>query len=112
MIRGGPVNIPSGAHGEASGLMRAERAFFEADTAAFGGLKGVNVFDITRMTPGEISGLLRGPGTTIGAFLAGQPCRQMERAFTIEHWRAVGITLPSTEKMASLGRATGVRRVW
>jgi RHS repeat-associated protein len=40
MLRGGPVNILSGAHGEASGLMRAERAFFEADRAAFGGLEG------------------------------------------------------------------------
>ena len=74
MLRGGPVNVLSGAHGEASGLIRAERAFFEADRAAYGGLEGVNVFDITRMTPGEISGLLRGPGTTIGAFCESGAC--------------------------------------
>jgi hypothetical protein len=74
MLRGGPVNILSGAHGEASGLIRAERAFFEADRAAFGGLEGVNVFDITRMAPGEVSGLLRGPGTTIGAFCDSGAC--------------------------------------
>jgi hypothetical protein len=74
MLRGGPVNILSGAHGEISGVMRAERAFFEADRAAFGNLPGVNVFDVTRMAPGEISGLLRGPGTTIGAFCDSGAC--------------------------------------
>jgi RHS repeat-associated protein len=74
MLRGGPVNILSGVHGEASGLMRAERAFFEADWAAFGNLDGVNVLDVTRMAPGEISGLLKGPGTTIGAFCDSAAC--------------------------------------
>ncbi len=74
MLRGGPVNILSGAHGEISGVMRAERAFFNADRAAFGHLPGVNVLDVTRMAPGEISGLLRGPGTTIGAFCDSGAC--------------------------------------
>jgi hypothetical protein len=74
MLRGGPVNILSGAHGEASGLITAERGFFEADRSAFGGLEGVNVFDITRMAPGEIIGLLSGHGTMIGAFCDSGAC--------------------------------------
>jgi RHS repeat-associated protein len=74
LMRGGPVNILSGAHGEISGLMRAERAFLEGDKAAYGHLEGVNIFDVMRMSPGEISGVLQGPGTTIGAFCESGAC--------------------------------------
>lgn len=74
LMRGGPVNILSGVHGEVSGVMKAERAFFEADKKMFGHLEGVNVLDINRMTSGEIGALLRGPGTTIGAFCESGVC--------------------------------------
>jgi hypothetical protein len=74
LMRDGPVNILSGVHGEVSGVMKAERAFFEADKSMFGHLERVKLFDVTRMTPGEIGGLLRGPGTTIGAFCESGAC--------------------------------------
>lgn len=74
LLRGGPVHILSGAHGEVTGVMRAERAFFDAHIEMFGHLDGVNVFDVSRMSSGEISRLLQGPGTTIGAFCDSGAC--------------------------------------
>jgi hypothetical protein len=74
LMKGGPVNILSGAHGSASGVITAERAFLNADVAAFGRMPGVNVLDVTRMTPGQINSVLSGEGTTIGAFCNSGAC--------------------------------------
>ena len=74
LMRDGTVNILSGAHGDVSGAMSAERSFFNADRAMFGHLEGVHIFDITRMTPSQIGDMLRGPGTTIGAFCDSGAC--------------------------------------
>jgi hypothetical protein len=74
LMKGGPMNILTGVHGDLAGVMRAERAFFEVDMKAFGHLEGVKVLDISTMTPSEISGVIRGPGTTIGAFCNSGVC--------------------------------------
>jgi hypothetical protein len=74
VLRGRSINILSGAHGSPSGLITAERLFLQDDVAVFGRFPGVNVFDVTALTPGEISGLLRGEGTTIGAFCNSAVC--------------------------------------
>jgi hypothetical protein len=45
LMKGGPVNILSGAHGSASVVITTERAFLNADVAAFGRMPGVNVLE-------------------------------------------------------------------
>ena len=70
----GDVNILSGVHGLENGSMIAEPSFYEADVARFGNISGVTVHDITTMTPGQIGGVLNGPGTTIGAFCNSGAC--------------------------------------
>lgn len=70
----GNVSIISGVHGEASGATTAAYDLYEADLARFGNIPGVTVFNFPEMSPGQISGLLRGPGTTIGGFCNSGAC--------------------------------------
>jgi RHS repeat-associated protein len=64
----GEVNIISGVHGALDGSTTIDQSLFDADVVRFGNLPGVNVYNFPEMSPGEISGLLNGPGTTIGGF--------------------------------------------
>ncbi len=70
----GEVNIISGVHGAVSGSTTADLSLYEADVARFGNLPGVNIYNFREMAPGEISGLLNGPGTTIGGFCNSGAC--------------------------------------
>jgi RHS repeat-associated protein len=74
VMRNRTVNILTGAHGSPEGVITAERFFFDSDMAKFSGMDGVNVFDVTSLTPAEISAFLRGEGTTIGAFCNSAVC--------------------------------------
>jgi hypothetical protein len=70
----GEVNILTGVHGLADGTTIADLSLYEADVATFGKIPGVNVYNLSSMTPGQIGSLLRGPGTTIGAFCNSGAC--------------------------------------
>ncbi|WP_244425208.1 RHS repeat domain-containing protein [Bradyrhizobium sp. STM 3843] len=74
MRRGGEVNILSGVHGMSDGTIFPDKSLLAEDTARFGHLEGVNVLDYNRLTDTERSLLLRGPGTTIGAFCDSAAC--------------------------------------
>lgn len=54
--------------------MIPDAGFYGEDVGAFGHLPGVNIYNVPSMTPGEISGVLNGPGTTIGAFCNSGAC--------------------------------------
>jgi hypothetical protein len=70
----GDVHILTGVHGLEDGSTIAERSFYDADMARFGDVPGVQVHDITTMTPGEINNVLNGPGTAIGGFCNSAAC--------------------------------------
>ena len=70
----GEVNIISGVHGALNGSTTADLSLYEADAARFGNLPDVNVYNFPEMTPGQINGLLNGPGTTIGGFCNSGAC--------------------------------------
>jgi hypothetical protein len=70
----GPVNILSGAHGTPEGEIKPAPQFFNQDVATFGNVPGVTVFDVTQMTSSQISDILNGGGTTIGAFCNSGAC--------------------------------------
>lgn len=68
VLRGEDVHILTGVHGAADGALTAEAWFFAQDLATFGRYPGVNVWNVAEMSPTAIRVLVRGPGTTIGAF--------------------------------------------
>ena len=68
VLRGEDVHILTGVHGAANGALTAEAWFFAQDLATFGRYPGVNVWNVAAMSPTAIRTLVRGPGTTIGAF--------------------------------------------
>ena len=68
------INILSGVHGYADGTMKAASEFLTADQAAFGSLPGVTVHDMTTVGPAQLSNMVNGPGTTIGAFCNSAAC--------------------------------------
>lgn len=70
----GEVNILSGVHGAADGSTVADYSLYEEDVARFGNLPNVNVFNLPSMTTAEISNVLNGAGTTIGAFCNSGAC--------------------------------------
>lgn len=70
----GPINILTGVDGFADGTMAANPSFYEEDLGMFGNLPNVNVYNLPEMTPDEISSILSGPGTTIGAFCNSGVC--------------------------------------
>ena len=74
MMRGGPVNILSGVHGSESGAMRPDPAILAEDVAMYGNLEGVTVHDTAALAESEVSGMVNGPGTTIGAFCNSGVC--------------------------------------
>jgi len=74
LIRGGPVNILSGVHGTEAGIMSADAAILREDIAMFGQIEGVAIHDALSLSHSEISGMLNGPGTTIGAFCNSGAC--------------------------------------
>jgi RHS repeat-associated protein len=74
MYQGGPINILTGAHGSPAGGLTPDITLFNADVQKFGGLPGVAVQDVTKMTPGQIKQTITGPGTTIGAFCNSAAC--------------------------------------
>ena len=70
----GNVNIISGVHGEITGATTADSSLFQADVARFGNIPGVTVHNFPEMTPGQITNLLNGPGTTIAGFCNSGTC--------------------------------------
>ncbi|MGY3355158.1 RHS repeat-associated protein [Bradyrhizobium sp. GM0.4] len=70
----GNVNIISGVHGEITGATVADFRLFDADVARFGNIPGVTIHNLPAMTPGQVTNLLNGPGTTIGAFCNSGAC--------------------------------------
>lgn len=64
----------SGVHGNVAGVMTADAAILVEDVAAFGGIEGVTVHNLAELSPSAISGMLNGPGTTIGAFCNSGAC--------------------------------------
>jgi hypothetical protein len=70
----GNVNIISGVHGTPSGGTIVDLGLFRADVARFGNIPGVRVHNFTEMTPKQLTDLLTGPGTTIGAFCDSAAC--------------------------------------
>jgi hypothetical protein len=70
----GDVNIITGVHGLADGTTVADASLYDADVARFGDLAGVVVHNLPDMAPGQISDLLNGEGTTIGAFCNSAAC--------------------------------------
>jgi hypothetical protein len=64
---------PSGS-GEGIRGLTPDITLFNADVQKFGGLPGVTVQDVTKMTPGQIKQTITGPGTTIGAFCNSAAC--------------------------------------
>lgn len=68
-IAGGEeVYILTGVHGAVDGSMVRAPQFFAEDLAAWGGTAGVKVLNLLKLSPAQRTGLLRGPGTTVGAF--------------------------------------------
>ncbi len=70
----GQVNILTGVHGELNGTTVINREFYEADLEKFGVMPGVNVYNLPDMTAQQLSEVLNGPGTTIGAFCNSGVC--------------------------------------
>jgi uncharacterized protein RhaS with RHS repeats len=70
----GNVNIISGVHGTPAGATLPALDLFKADVARFGRIPGVQVYNFPAMTPGQITNLLRAPGTTIGGFCDSGAC--------------------------------------
>lgn len=68
LVKGNDVNIITGLHGAPTGAVEAAPEFFAADSAAYGSLPGVTVYDFYAMTDAEMSALLEGTGTTILAW--------------------------------------------
>lgn len=71
---GGDVNVLSGVHGLPNGSTLVEPSFYESDLERFGNLPGVTVHNLPDLAPEQIAELLRGPGTTIGAFCDSGAC--------------------------------------
>jgi hypothetical protein len=74
VMKGGPVNILSGAHGAVTGEITPQLRFLLEDMAKFGREPGVNVYNVLKLSPSEINRLMNGPGTTIGAFCNSGKC--------------------------------------
>ena len=55
-------------------MMTADAAILAEDVAAFGGIEGVTVHNLAELSASAISGMLKGPGTTIGAFCNSGAC--------------------------------------
>ncbi len=70
----GNVNVISGVHGLPNGSTIVDASMYADDVARFGNLPGVTVHNLPTMTPAQVSGLLNGPGTTIGAFCDSGAC--------------------------------------
>ena len=68
------MNILSGVHGTAAGVMTADAGILAEDVAAYRGIEGVTVHNLVELLPTSISELLNGPGTTIGAFCNSGAC--------------------------------------
>ena len=57
-----------------NGTTVINREFYEADLEKFGVMPGVNVYNLPDMTVQQLSEVLNGPGTTIGAFCNSGVC--------------------------------------
>jgi hypothetical protein len=73
LMKGDDVNIISGAHGLPD-AMSVDPSLYLEDVRAFGNIEGVNVYNLPDLSPEEITGLLNGPGTTIGGFCNSGAC--------------------------------------
>ena len=74
LMKGGSVDILSGVHGTLDAKLVADPIILAEDVAMFGGIEGVNIHNAINMTPEQFTELLRGPGTTIGAFCHSGVC--------------------------------------
>lgn len=70
----GPVTVISGAHGFPSGAIQRDPRMLKTDTDNWGAM-GATILDVANPAlAGAITGALRGPGTTIGAFCFSGVC--------------------------------------
>lgn len=75
LMQGNKVEILSGAHGLPSGMRVPDVSLLAEDLRKFGGVSGVTVHDITKMTDANISNLLNtSSGTVIGGFCNSFAC--------------------------------------
>jgi hypothetical protein len=73
--RGGNINILTGVHGSATGATAVEDGFLSADELEFyNGTPGIRIYNMPSMLDSDITRLLRGPDTTIGAFCNSEAC--------------------------------------
>ena len=70
----GDVDILTGVHGTPDGNMLPDRSLFDADAARFGDIPGVRVHNVPDLSSSQISNILSGPGTIIGAFCNSGAC--------------------------------------
>jgi hypothetical protein len=73
---GDDVNLIIGAHGAADGTWVASPKTYNIDARQCVNTPGVNVinFPSSAWNPGELNGILNGPGTTIGGFCDSGAC--------------------------------------
>jgi RHS repeat-associated protein len=75
LARGDRVVLLTGAHGDdVTRIMTSHPQFFDDDLANWGTTAGVRVLNVMNLNPAQITGFLRGPGTTIGAFCHSGVC--------------------------------------
>jgi hypothetical protein len=70
----GDVNIITGVHGFPDGTTLPDISLYDADVLKFGDYPGVTVHNFPELTPTQINGLLKAPGTTIGGFCNSGVC--------------------------------------
>ncbi|TQF17842.1 hypothetical protein FJV41_01485 [Myxococcus llanfairpwllgwyngyllgogerychwyrndrobwllllantysiliogogogochensis] len=70
----GDVHILSGAHGSRGGRITPAPNFLRDDKLRWRKNPNVKIHDITKMTPDEITNILRGEGTIVGGFCYSDIC--------------------------------------
>jgi RHS repeat-associated protein len=74
LMRGEPVNILSGVHGTPGGVMTPDPTLLQEDIQMFGDMEGVTIHDTSALSPSQLTEMLNGSGTTIGAFCNSEVC--------------------------------------
>lgn len=74
LMKGDNVNILTGVHGTPDGVMKADPRLLAEDIEAFGDIPGVNIVDMSTAAAADVTAMLNGVGTTIGAFCNSGAC--------------------------------------
>jgi filamentous hemagglutinin len=69
-LRGGEtqINVISGVHGFADGSTMPEAGFLMEDLATYADVPEVTVYDYNQLSDSQITDMVNGPNTTVGAF--------------------------------------------